>query len=271
MLKTILNAVIAILLCFASGSCTKKIASIPPVSPKYALEFKLTASGTPVEINQTIANAPTRYYVQTLRFYAGFPRLVKTDGTEVPLANVVIVKFDTGIPDNLVCAHTFNFYIPTGSYKSIRFGIGMPDKIKDTVTHYHYGALDPLNSDYGLLWTMSATGKNNTFRNIGMAIMADTSKAQNQTPSRFLSFHILEDDTTLNLYKELEIADNFTVGNGDLHTINLNLDINNVFFNASNPIDLRHSGSTDMINGDDKGIALGIKINNNFYNSISKP
>jgi hypothetical protein len=249
-------------------ACTSPDHQTPPKinGATYTMQFNLTASGTPLTMGQTVTNSGnTKYYLDVLRFSAGFPRLVKTDGNEVPLANVMIVKFDNGIPDNAVCGHSFSFPVPAGDYKAIRFGVGMPSKIKDTVSHYHFVVLDPLNANYGMLWEMTK----NTFRNIAIAMYADTTKAQNAPPKRFLSFHILEDDTTLNLYRDLEFPASFSIGDGGAHTSVFNLDANQVFFNAANLIDLRKAGSTDMVRGDKTGINLGIQITNNFAKAIA--
>jgi hypothetical protein len=270
MIRLNLSALGLGMLIFGMLSCKKDVSTPTTGTANYNMTFNLTASGAPVEMGQTVTNAPTRYYFDIMRFYAGLPRLVKTDGSEVALSDLFIVKFDQGIPDNTVCRHSFTFSIPAGSYKAIRFGIGVPPAIKDTVTHYHYGPLDPLNDDYGLHWAMSTSGKKNVFRNIGINMYADTSTAQNQPLKRLLSFHILEDDTTLNLYRTLEFPEEFSVGSGGNHNIVFNVDANNLFFNSSSPIDLRHAGSTDMVKGDDLGIQLGVKLNRNFYSAISK-
>jgi len=258
------------MLCLLLQACHPK--PVPPKgSPQYTMQFNLVASGSPITIDNTVTTGPTRYYIDFMRFYCGFPTLVKTDGTLVPLANLEVVKFDNQIPDNIVCNKSFTFNVPAGDYKAIRFGIGIPPTIKDTVKTWHLtNPNDPLNN-FGLLWVMGSIQQHNIFRDIGMDFFVDTSKLQNQRPNRLVEWHIIEDDTTLNLYSTLEFQESFSVGNGDNHVTNINVDANTLFFNPASPIDLRTAGTTSMDNGNTPEILLGIAVNKNFYAAVSKP
>jgi len=250
-----------------TSSCKPKDKAPPTVTTQYTMQFNLTAGGSPIAMDQTVTyNGNIRYSIDMLRFYLGYPRLVKTDGTEVPMSNLCIVALDKNIPYNSIFGNNFTFTVPAGDYKAVRFGIGIPPAIKDTVKHYHFGAFDPLNENYGMLWQMTS----NTFRDIVLQMFTDTTKAQNAIPNREIIVHVLEDNDTLNLYRDLEFDKAFTINSGATQIDNFNIDANQVFFPAGNAIDLKSVGSTDMVKADKTGIQLGIQLDNNFAKAITK-
>jgi len=249
-------------LCLSFASCSP--ANETPT--QYTLNFNLIASGTPIAMDETVTNSGnTKYSIDVLRFYIGFPRLVKTDDTEVPISNLLIVGFDKHIPYDLVYNSSFTFSAPAGSYKAVRFGLGIPPTIKDTISHNHFGKNDPLNPTYGMVRTNTTQ-----ISDVNMQMFVDSSKAQNYTPDKFLNIRIIEDQDTLNLYKNLEFSGSFIIGNGANHVDNFNLDMTQVFFPDNNQINIRYAPSTDMTIGDKVGINLGIQVNNNFAKAITK-
>ena len=264
---TICAVTVFILLVLSVNSC--KIDNKVSPGSVYNMNFTISAGTTPLlpGPGNVVTNAPLRYYLNQLQFYIGYPRLEKADGTEIPLTNLVLVEFNSFplATPNEIYGTDFTFSIPAGSYTGIKFGIGVPDAILDTIKHYHYRASDPLNQAWGMMWPNS----DSVFRNIAIDMLADTSIQQNQTVNRDYQFHILEEfpnTHSVNLYSDLLFPDAFTVGNGNIHSATFNLDFNNVIFNSTNPIDLRTSVSTDM--NTPSGITLGEAINKNFYSSL---
>jgi len=252
----------------SENSC-KKDTKVSP-APVYSINFTLSAGTSPLLLgpSNVVSNTTLRYYFNQLHFYIGYPRLEKSDGTEVQLANLVLVEFNSFplAAPNAIYGTNFTFSIPAGSYTGLKFGIGVPDPILDTIKHYHYGTTDPLNQVWGMMWPNS----DSVFRNIAIDMLADTSVRQNQAVNRDYQFHILEEfpnSHSVNIYSEILFPDAFTVSNGDSHTATINLDFNNVIFNTTNPIDLRNSVSTDM--NTPSGITLGEMINKNFYSSLT--
>jgi len=276
MKKTLLAVLAFILLVMSTNSC-KTDNKVSP-APVYNMSFTLSAGTSPLLLGPTnvVTSAPMKYYLNQLQFYVGNPRLIKADGTEVPLTNMLVVAFNadpgTVAAPTSVFNTEFNFSVPTGSYKGIKFGIGVPPKL-DTLQflHAHNALTDPYNQAWGMVWvTMKDAGsKYYTMRNIAIDFLVDTSKLQNQAVNRDYSFHILNDQDTANLYSDLYFADNFSVDNGASHNAAFNLDFSNIFFNSTNPIDLRTSIGTDMFSNDIQGIKLGEMINKNFYSSLT--
>jgi len=276
MKKTLCTMLVFMLLIMSEDSCKKDAKATPSSPPQYSIDFTLSAGTVPlVPGPSNVAAAPLRYFLTTLQYYMGYTRLEKADGTEVPLSNLFLVEYNAGSSvapaPNAIFNTQFNFSIPAGSYTGIKFGIGVPPQILDTLKHWHYAyniLLDPLDVEYGMPWTMYPNVYN-IIRDIAIDMTADTSKAQNQTVNREYSFHLLNDQDTVNLYYEMVLPDVFTVVNGDNHNVTINLDYNNVFFNSSNPINLRTSVGTDMDSNDSTGIVLGEKINRNIHNSLT--
>jgi len=269
--RKLISAVVSILLIFIVLSCKKDTKVPATVSPQYTINFTLSAGTSPLAMNQVVSNGVKyKYYINQLRFYIGYPRLIKTDSTEVPLSNLFIVAYDLLNAHNSIYGTNFNFQIPAGNYIGIKFGIGVPPAILDTIKHYHNsGATDPLNGNYGMIWPTDPS----VIRDIAIDMEADTSAAQNQPANRDYQFHILNDHNqdSVHLYTELVFADPFTISNAGSHTINLNLDFNNVFFNPSSPINLRQTpGAEDMFNNDPNGLILGLLIYKNFCNSLTR-
>ena len=274
-MKKTVYAIIALILLIVSENLCKTDNKVSPASsPQYNMNFTLSAGTAPlVPGPANVASAPLRYYLNTLQYYIGYARLEKADGTEEPLSNLFLVEYNSApiATPNAIYGTDFSFSIPAGSYTGIKFGIGVPPHILDTLKHWHWAKnilLDPLDVDYGMPWTMYPNIYN-IIRNIAIDMDADTSKGQNQTVNRQYTFHLLNDQDTVNLYHEIILPDVFTVANGDNHNVTVNLDFNNVFFNSSNPINLRATVGTDMFNNDIAGIKLGETINENFDNSFT--
>jgi hypothetical protein len=253
-----------LLVCGPYG-CKQKDDIKPPAPPKYSITFNLNASGAPFRFNTIVPNsANTRYSIEELLFYMGYPRLVKTDNTEVPLAPLLLMRFDSAFTQNPIYGNNFSYTVPAGDYKSIKFGIGVPPQIRDTITHYHYDNNDPLNRGFGMIWDMTL----NNYRNIAITGYIDTTKAQSKKPDVYFTYHILETGTLPIIYKEVEIADPFTVSAGGTHQATLSLDVNNIFFNKTNAIDIRHNRVTDMSTGPQ--FTLGVMIKDNLCASIAR-
>jgi len=250
--------------------CNKPFHEVPPSAPtEFTMQFNLTANGKPITMDEIVAASPNRYSIDLLRFYLGFPRLVKADSTEVPLSNLKLVSFDQALPYNNVYGNVFSFLVPDGNYVAIRFGIGVPPAIKDTIAHYHFGLLDPLSGDYGAHWDMTI----NVFRNIVIEMFTDTSKKQDAVLARFMrqDFHILEDggNPFLNLYKEIQFKKNISIAKGENHIQQFNLDANLIFYYPGNEIDMMHTTGTDMQYTDINAMNLGMKVNDNFAKAIT--
>src|SRR5665213_1646928 len=116
-MKNVFPLATALLLLFAGiSSCKKNNNTSPTASPQYNMQFTISASGSPLYMNHTVTNVPFRYYLKQLRFYVGFAKLEKSDGTEVPLSNLFIVAYDSNNAYNSIYGRNFNFAVPAGSY-----------------------------------------------------------------------------------------------------------------------------------------------------------
>ena len=275
-MKRTVYAIVAFILLILSENSCKQDNKISP-APVYTMNFNLSAGASPLLLgpSNVVTNAALRYYINYLLYYVGYPRLIKTDGTEVPLTNMLVVEYyadpSAAATPNSVFNTQFGFSVPAGSYTGIKFGIGVPPKL-DTLQflNAHNALTDPYNQAWGMVWTMKdPSAKYYTMRNISMDFEVDTSKLQNQVVNRDYNFHILNDQDNANLYSDLYFADNFKVSNGDTHSATFNLDFTNVFFSNAIPINLRTSVSTDMFSYDTQGIKLGEMINKNFYSSLT--
>jgi uncharacterized repeat protein (TIGR04052 family) len=136
------TASFATLVVLVTAAIAAPVAAQPAASP-LAIRFAATAGGTPVACGQPIQNVgltkSTINFVD-FRFYVSRLRLVKADGSEVPvtltqdglwqLDDVALLDFEnaTGACANGTeeTRHVVEGTVPTGDYAGLRFDIGLP-------------------------------------------------------------------------------------------------------------------------------------------------
>jgi hypothetical protein len=251
-------------------SCKKPVKETIAPDPQLSLSFKKNASGAPFVLNQVITGpAGKNYLLYTLLFYTGNPRLVKTDGSEVGLSDILLINMDDNINKNdathdpALVGTTFNFTIPAGTYKAIRFGLGVPKSLEYSQTNKlasEYPSGHPLGFNRGTFWDWL-----NLYRYTMIEGRVDTSKTPS-TPTSIFTYHTGYDS----LYREVEFSDNFSIDKGGSHSININLDVNKLLFNTATPVDLTGESSTNMDAGNARQGRIGVKIMNNFVLALSK-
>ena len=275
--NTFLIAFVALFLLGFSG-CKKKENPIAPVVTPPAgtinLHFNLVANGNPLVFNQTVANTNgQRYFINYLTFYAGNPRLVKTDGTEVSLKDIILVNFDDSINkddpthDPSTVGTSFSFTAAAGTYTALRFGLGVPKALEPAQTgkaDVDYPVGSPLGFNRGMYWDMNATGLG-IYRFAIITGDVDTAKTPS-TPNDPFSYHTGYDS----LYREVAFTDNFSISNGQSHDITILLDADKIFYNSSYTTNLQTENYTHMSQGNLMEGLLGVKIMNSMVIALSK-
>ncbi len=240
-------------------------------NPAISVKFEAVANNNPLVFNDPVTNSNgQKYLINYLSFYAGNPRLVKTDGTEVLLKDVVLVNFDDNINKNdpthdpAGTGTSFSFSVSAGTYKAIRFGIGVPKSLQPPQTGktaFDYSSGSPLAFDRGMYWDPW-----DMYRATIISGRVDTNKVASGTPDWPFGYHTGYDS----LYREVELADNFTIDKGQTHAITIQLDVNKIFYNSSYTTDLYNESYTHMSTGNLKEGRLGVKITNSLVLALSK-
>ena len=257
-----------------SGCKRRDVAVVTPSPPTVNVHFNLVANGNPLLFNQTVTNTNgQRYFINALMFYAGNPRLVKTDGTEVSLKDIILVNFDDSINkddpthDPATVGTSFSFTTTAGNYTGLRFTLGVPKNLEPSQTgkaDVDYPIGSPLGFRRGMYWDMSTT----TYGIYRIAIITgdvDTAKVPS-TPTDPFSYHTGYDS----LNREVAFTDNFSIGNNQSHDITILLDADKIFYNSSYTTNLQTENYTHMdVSHPEEGL-LGVKIMNSMVLALSK-
>ncbi len=262
-----------LLLPFAFSNCRKDNSTTPiiPPAPTINLKFIAVANNAPLVFNTTITNVNAqRYLINYLAFYVGNIRLIGTDNVEHSIKDIVLVNFDDSIAkddptrDPSVVGTSFSLTGIAGNFKAIKMGIGVPAALEPAQsgkTDVDYPIGHPLGFNRGMYWDPWSI-----YRFAIITGRVDTNKVKPSTPTWPFSYHTGFDS----LYREVSFSDNFSISNGQSHTITIQLDVNKIFYNASYTTDLFSENQTHMSQGNIKEGLLGVKITNSLVIALSK-
>ena len=178
--------------------------------------------------------------VSALEFYLSHIYLVKTDSTLVKVSDVALFDFST--PSSL----TISVNKLSGDFTGISFVCGLDSLMNDTTRPLYTLAPNPLSGSYDMYWDMLTAyrfevleGKWDT---AVMPIMRNG-----------LVYHVGLNTT----YRQTQINKPFSVCCGKPYTLNLNLDIEKIFFNTSTneTLDIVTQASTSSLPTDNPAIA----------------
>jgi hypothetical protein len=196
-----------------------------------------------------------------LAYYVSNIRLVKDDGTETALKDVIWVNYDNNSTSLAGADPTsngtyFSFAIPSGGYKSLRFRLGLPNGMDGihAKASTDYDNSSPLSYNRGAVWTMD-----NTYR-----IVSINGTVYDQIfGNTALEYHLRTDT----VYHEFEFPGEINVPNGGSANINMNLDVARIFSNGSNGINIYKDNFSDA---EPKQLPLAIRVKNNFVVAMSR-
>lgn len=192
----------------------------------------------------------------TLLFYISDVRLVTVDDQEVVIKDVDMVNFYDHHANPATAAEGETITIadvPQGDYKGIRFGIGLPADLNAT-NPADYAATHPM-SRTEMYWDWRGTF-------IFSMIEGSVDTLQDGTPDVFLTYHSGSDA----MYEQVDLAYNFSIGDGDALTLPLVLDAQKILVNNGSAYDVVNNNVTHTT-ADDYHIAEAII--RNLANAIS--
>lgn len=209
--------------CLALFVCLLSACEKDPEAQVVTLNIKAKANGKEFALNEVYTNAlGQRYRVNTLLFYLSDLRLLKDDGTEVELFDVILHDFNS--PKILTDT------LPTGTYTALKFGLGL-DSLKNATNPADIAPPNPLSYAVAHYWDWASKY---IFAKVEGYVTADATAVPNQA----FIFHTGFDD----LYRQVSLPRNFEVGK-DPAELTLTLDFDKLW-NTPQNIDLINNGNT---------------------------
>lgn len=112
------------------------------------LKVSLRVGDQPLQWNQIYQTSQgQRYQIDLLKFYISELALVRPDGREVRVNELVLAEFKRGTPTQGVSVMKIN--VPAGQYRGLRFNVGVPRELN----HLDAGTQQlPLGVNSGMYW-----------------------------------------------------------------------------------------------------------------------
>lgn len=239
----------------------------PPIPEVGAvkIEFSPTVNGEIFGGSEVYTSPEGRdYRVDFFRMYVSEISLIKEDGSEVLLSEVNLFDIANGGPAKRL-KHGFTAYnvyqeVEPGSYKGIKFGIGIPDWLNTDPATY---AVDhPLSIGNQMYWSWRAG-----YRFISIEGKVDSTQAMDGVAlGQSFGYHIGKDSVNSpnEIYQELVFDspdDAFTVTENEEAHIEFDIDVNQIFFSTADPIDLVNDAVSHSVPGEQFDLALRVTKN----------
>lgn len=249
--RSLLLPILAIALAFASG-CGKKGCTDPrannydmdanrydgsceydPLVENLIIEVNPTIAGAPLEVNELYQTADgNTIRVETFKVYVSDVRVVAAHGTETQVRDLALFDFE------VAGANQIGMDVPAGDYTAIKFFIGLSEA-QNAEDPAVFEKEHPLSVDQNMHWDW-----NQKFIFVKFDGRSDTSGTSSNFNHNF-AYHCGA-DTYYNEVTNLEFP--FTVPVSGTNTINLSLEVNELFSEGVNPINLKTDNSTHTIN-----------------------
>ncbi len=184
-----------------------------------------------------------KFYISNLRTYQ--------QGVADTLVEAALINFSNDNPNKSV-----SIELPNGSYGGLGFGIGL-DSLQNTYDPTQYGSSSPFSSVNGMYWGMAFMYR---FLIIEGAIDTTSDGVDNYVQP--ITIHTGKSD----LYKPINFTNfPFTIERGKTTNINVNFDVNKMFYTSSDTINLKVNGITHTSDN----YPLAAKVIKNFANSLN--
>ncbi|MEL6650783.1 MAG: MbnP family protein [Bacteroidota bacterium] len=214
--------------------------------------------------------AGRQYRINFFRMYVSDISLIKEDGTEVLLSEVDLYDLAAdGSGQDFGQSYTYAD-VEAGTYKGIKFGIGLPARLNTDPASY---AVDhPLSIGNQMYWSWRAG-----YRFISIEGKVDSSQAMSGAELRqSFGYHIGKDSVNSpnNIYYEMVYDgpdDGFTLAENEEFDIEFSVDVNEIFFNQTSPIDLVSEAVSHSVPGEQFDLSVRIAENLVNYALTKKP
>ncbi|MDZ4840090.1 MAG: MbnP family protein [Bacteroidota bacterium] len=251
------------------SSCDKQ--TIEPIINPVVIEQNFTIKFTTVNSSsntlalgqQTALGAfDLDFNFNTLSFYLNNIKAVKDDGTEVMVKDLILVNVNPKSwmnTDSTAVNSSFTFSLPSGNYTGLKMVLGVPAELDgdNAPLATSYPDNNPLSDKRGTWWSWD-----NTFRHL--TVMGNAYKVGNSTPYPY-SYHLRTDVVT----QSFSLNKNFTLTNIAATTLTAEVNMNNVFTQPGNQLDIYKDNISDSKSDDQNQVRIVKLVADNFTKSIT--
>lgn len=223
----------------------------------FVMDVKAMIDDNPFVLGETYTNEQDyKFSMEALSFYLSHLTLTKADGSEVEVKDVDFLNFENNHSASQAKGEQVTGTIPAGNYTALRFAIGVDSTLNhdDPAT---YPSSHPLSIYTGSHWNWN-TGY------IFLKIEGNVDAVPNGagTLDNAFLYHTGLDT----LYREVQFNDDFTVGSGETFEYKLKLDVNRVFYSASDTL----NPATENFTHTTGAFELAQRVTNLFAGTFSK-
>lgn len=253
---------ILLLLAFNSVSGCKNTVpefELYPIGPTLVLDFHVIQNGEEIALDQHfIDQAGFNMNLIALRFFIANVQLTKADGSVSTISEAEFIDFepiDTN-RNNVQWGKAPKFYIESGNYKKLSFGVGLPPNLNAGDPTLYENA-DPLSTYTFMHWTWATM-----YRFIILEAKADTTGGEN------LDYNVLFHTGLDSLYRSnLNFVFDLELNDFERDTLHIDIDWDKLFYTGVDTIDLRMESVTHTTDTpEDFGLAQ--RFTNNFITAI---
>ncbi len=237
-LKFVSLALLVSAMGFLTTSCKKKKEEAPPSTPKGSLELYINpvVGTTDLLFNSNYTNgAGNSYKVTTFKMYVSEVTFVREDGSEYKDNGIYLVdmsdksvknttaKTAHGAEGAMIHIHD----VPAGTYKGIRFTVGVPTTKNNIDATKITDVNNPLHPGYGMYWSWNSGYIFNKFEGVYDSL-------GNAKNFRFHIGNSITEDRRMriNFVNMTNNDHTFVIPNNDHYVMQLSVDVNKFFLNA---------------------------------------
>lgn len=227
---------------FAFQACKDNPVDPAPEKTAFALQLNVNWGSSPIVLSQPYTSSTGRkFQIDAFKIYLDDLSLKKPDGSYQLVNDIALVDLYKPESQKIMAE------VPAGAYTGLRFGIGI-DSVQNHTDPASYAIAHPMSSTTGMYWSW--------FTQYIFCKIEGSADTTGGFANRTFLYHTGTDD----LFRliDLPIAA-ITIAAGDTLTKNLTLDLEQVFFNPSNAIDVETENFTHTT--DDVPLALKVTQN----------
>jgi hypothetical protein len=190
-----------------------------------------------------------RVRVDNFQSYFAMIKLVKEDGTEVPLQDFYLHDFTK---DAL-----FTGTVPAGNYVGVKFGVGVPDAYNLNQDPAQYPSSHPLSvaGNQGMFWTWNSGYVFTKFEG-----KIDPTGTEGVTPTQSFSIHTGDSEC---YFEYATSGNNYDFALGNEYEVNINLHVDQILGSGPEGLDL------DVESNSSGASTIGLKFTSRFLSSFS--
>jgi len=214
------------------------------------LLFSTTFGGEAFSANEDVAVNAHRFELTLLKFYVSNIVFTKVDGSEISFPDPILVDLGSSLGLN----NLFPLSVEPGDYQSVRFAVGLDEETNATNAE-PLETSNALSSSQNMWW-----GWASAYKFIMLEGRYDAQPLGTEIWEQAFAYHMGNDE----LYREVSIDFSETVITNELKTLEISIDLKEVFFTDNSPIDLLNEPTSHV-----SFSPFVVKLTDNFVGAIN--